>query len=351
MTRGFVAGCLIGFTAALSACGGGSSVSGTLHAVGAPATHARLRAPEALAFDAKGNLYVSEFEGNRIDKVTPGGTLTVLAGVGTAGLSGDGGSAIKAELNAPTGILVAPDGRVFVADHHNNRIRIVDRKGIITALPGSVAADLSDPIGLALADDGSVYVADELNGRVVRIGPAGNAVNVAGGADASLHPGDGRPATKAALRHPSYLVLDAAGSVIFSDFLDNRIRRVDENGVITTIGGTGSAGFSGDGGPATAAKLDFPTGLAIDGKGDLYLSDANNNCVRRIDLAGVITTVAGIGEAGLGGDGGPAKAAELNAPSGLAFDGAGNLYIADQGNNRVRRIASDGVITTVAGRG
>jgi sugar lactone lactonase YvrE len=185
---------------------------------------------------------------------------------------------------------------------------------------------------------------------VVRIERSGKVVVIAGGDEASLQPGDGGPATKAVLQHPSYLVLDAAGNVLFTDFLDNRIRKVDRHGVITTVGG-GSAGFSGGGGSATKAALNFPTGLAIDPDGNIYISDADNNRIRRIDGNGVITTVAGTGDGGFGGDGGPATEARLNAPSDLAFDGAGDLYIADQGNDRVRRVDTKGVITTVAGGG
>jgi len=336
----------------IAGCGGGSTTLGAAGpGPGGAATRVRVAAPEAVALDAKGGLYVTEFEGNRVDRVASDGTLTVVAGTGAAGFIGDGGQAVKAQLDAPTGLVATPDGRLLIADHHNNRVRVVNREGVITTVSGSVAAKLSDPIGIALADDGSLYVADELNARVLRIEPSGEVVLVAGGLSADLQPGDGAPATKAALQHPSYLVLDTVGNLLFTDFLDNRIRKVNREGVITTIAGTGSAGFRGDGGPATAAKLNFPTGLAIDADGNLYVSDANNNRVRRIDRDGVITTVAGNGVAGFGGDGGPATAAKLNAPAGLAFDGAGNIYIADQGNDRVRRVDLDGVITTVGGHG
>jgi sugar lactone lactonase YvrE len=333
----------MGATALLGACGADHRLQGdhgsTIRTrVTVTATHARIQAPEGLAFDANGDLYVSEFEGNRVDRITPDGTLSVFAGTGAAGFAGEGGLAVEAKLNAPTGIVVAPRGRILIADHHSNRIRMVDRSGVITTLGASVTANLSDPIGLALADDGSLYVADELNARVLRIGPSGKTTIVAGAAGAGDSPGDSGPATRAALQHPSYLVLDAAGNVLFTDIADNRLRKVDRDGVITTIGGTGAAGFSGDHGPATAAKLNFPTGLALDREGNVYVSDAENNRVRRIDVDGQITTFAGNGKAGFGGDGGPATDASLNAPSGLAFDRSGNLYIADQGNNRVRRV-------------
>jgi sugar lactone lactonase YvrE len=338
--------------ALIAGCGGGSTTQAAAGpGPGGEATLVRVAAPEALALDVKGNLYVSEFDGHRVDRIAPDGTLQVVAGTGAAGFSGDGGPPTKAQLNAPTGLAVTDDGRPRVADHHNNRLRVVDPDGDISTLRGSVAAELYDPIGIALADDGAVYVADELNARVVRIGSSGEVALVAGGPSADLRPGDGHPAAQAVLQHPSYLVLDAVGNLFFTDFLDNRIRKVDRNGVITTIAGTGLAGFGGDAGPATAAKLNFPTGLAIDADGNLFVSDANNNRVRRIDRDGVITTVAGTGVAGFGGDGGPATGARLNAPAGLAFDAAGNLYVADQGNDRVRRVDLDGVITTVGGGG
>ena len=348
------AGHLVGLAAGLvlvaAGCGGGgSSARPSGLAPGGAATHAEVAEPEALALDAAGNLYVSEFGGARVDRIARDGTLTVVAGTGTVGLSGDGGPAAKARLNAPTGLVVTADGRLLIADHHNNRIRAVGRAGVITTVPGSIEAELNDPIGLALGERGVLYIADEQNARVLRIEPSGEVVVVAGGAAASLRPGDGGPATKALLGHPSYLLLDRAGNLLFTDFTENRIRNVDRDGVITTIAGTGATGFAGDGGPATAAELNFPTGLALDADGNLYVSDADNNRVRRIDREGVITTVAGTGVRGFGGDGGPATAAKLDAPAGLALDAGGNLYIADQGNDRVRRVDTKGMIATVAG--
>jgi sugar lactone lactonase YvrE len=315
-------------------CGGnGAPESASGPAPGGAATRAVLADPEALAVDSTGNLYVSEFSGARVDRIAPAGTLTVIAGTGSSGLSGDGGRAVQAQLDAPTGLIVETDGRLLIADHHNNRVRAVDRAGVITTVKGSIAAGLHDPIGIAL-DKGALYVADELNARVLRIERTGKVTIVAGGG--SDTPGDGGPATRARLLHPSYLLIDRNGDLIFSDFMDNRIRRVDRNGVITTI--------------ADRAELNFPTGLALDSSGNLYVSDANNNRVRRIDRNGQITTVAGDGAKGFSGDGGPATKASLDAPAGLALDAAGNLYIADQGNNRVRRVDTHGVITTVAGR-
>jgi sugar lactone lactonase YvrE len=335
-----IAGSALAAALALPGCGGGGSSPVTGPEPGGAATGATVQAPEALAVDADGNLYVSELAGNRVDRIAPDGTFAVVAGTGDAGFAGDGGPAVDAQLNSPAGLAVAGDGRLLVADHHNDRIRAIDARGAIRTVFGSAHARLHDPVGIAFADDGTLVVADELNARVVRLDESGALRRVAGGR-----------AARQALSHPSYVVVDGDGSVVFSDFFANRVRRVDESGQMTNVAGTGEAGFTGDGGAAASAQLDFPTGLALGPDGSLYVSDTNNSCVRRIDRNGTITTVAGFGTEGFSGDGGPATDAELDSPAGLALDAAGNLYIADQRNNRVRRVDTDGVIDTVAGSG
>lgn len=337
----------VALVALLAGCGGRTQVAGPPPS--GEATREALAAPESLAFDENGDLFISEFEGHKVVEVKPDGTLVVIAGDGTAGFAGDGGAASKAELNAPCGLVATPDGRLLVADHHNNRIRVVDAAGSIATVRGSTEAKLSDPIGIALDDDGTILIADEQNARVVRLDRDGHVHAVAGGARATRKLGTASPATSTRLSHPSYVLRDADGRVVFTDFLANRILRIDANGAITTVAGDGTSGFSGDGGAAVKAQLAFPTGLAMDSEGNLFVSDADNNRVRRISSNGKITTVAGTGRPGFSGDGGPASAAMLDAPAGLAFDDAGNLYIADQGNDRVRRLDADGVITTVAG--
>jgi len=323
----------------LAGCGSGSpEVSGP--APGGAAMQAAVESPEALAIDGHGNLYVSELDGNRVDRIAPDGTFAVVAGTGAAGFSGDGGPATKAELNEPTGLAVAEDGALLVADHRNNRIRAIDDRGAIHTVFGSDRAGLRAPVGIAVTDDGSLVVADELNARVIRLDSEGTVHRVAGGR-----------AARSALSHPSYVVVDRDGSVVFSDVVANRVRRVDESGLMTNVAGSGEGGSAGDGGMAVAAELDYPTGLAFGPDGSLYVSDTNNSCVRRVDSNGTITTIAGFGTQGFSGDGGPATDEELDSPAGLAFDAAGNLYIADQRNNRIRRVDTHGVIETVAGTG
>jgi sugar lactone lactonase YvrE len=327
------------------------------------ATDVAIAAPEDVAFDAEGNLYVSEFEGNRIDRIDEALGLQVVAGTGSSGYAGDGSLAIDADLSAPAGIAFDTEGTLLLADHHNGCIRMVETTGVIDRLWGTCGAvgysgdggpaldaQLNDPIGIAIDGDGHLWIADELNGRIRRVNVDGSIETVAGGGTVKpANAKDGTRATKLRLSHPSYLAIDGSGNVYFSDFLENVVMRIDTSGGVTRIAGTGKAGYSGDGGPATKAELSFPTGLALDGSGNLYISDAENNEIRMVDAEGIITTVAGTGEAGYSGDGGPAVEAQLQAPAGLAIDPSGELVIADQGNNLVRVVDGAGVIKTIAG--
>jgi sugar lactone lactonase YvrE len=328
-----------------------------------PATQVALGQPEDIAFGTDGNMYVSEFSGNRVDQVTSDGTLTVIAGTGKIGSPKDDGAPTAARLNAPTGLIAEPDGSLLVADHHHGCIRRVSPTGIITSVVGrcgnqgfsgdggpATAARLDDPIGIAQDRFGNLYIADEQNHRLRRVSPDGVITTVAGGGSVPVESApDGTLGTEVALSHPSYLAIDPAGDVYMSDFWANVVIRVDRNDHISHVAGTGVLGFSGDGGAATSAQLDFPTGLALTGGGALYIDDSFNNRIRKVCRDGVITTVAGTGTAGFSGDGGPAGDATLNAPSGIALGPGGRLYIADQANNVVRVIDLDGTIRTVAG--
>jgi len=352
----------------IAACGGNAApskptASGSVSSEPLAATDVAIAAPEDVAFDAEGNLYVSEFEGNRIDRIDEALGLQVVAGTGSSGYAGDGSLAIDADLSAPAGIAFDTEGTLLLADHHNGCIRMVETTGVIDRLWGTCGAvgysgdggpaldaQLNDPIGIAIDGDGHLWIADELNGRIRRVNVDGSIETVAGGGTVKpANAKDGTRATKLRLSHPSYLAIDGSGNVYFSDFLENVVMRIDTSGGVTRIAGTGKAGYSGDGGPATKAELSFPTGLALDGSGNLYISDAENNEIRMVDAEGIITTVAGTGEAGYSGDGGPAVEAQLQAPAGLAIDPSGELVIADQGNNLVRVVDGAGVIKTIAG--
>lgn len=373
MSRKWIGSCiacalLVVLAVACSGSGASPSSSQPAAAAGTLALGSPLEAPEALAFDASGNLYVSEFLGSVVDRIDSTGSLTVIAGTGAQGFFGDGGPAIDADLNLPAGLFVREDGDLVIADHRNHCIRAIDTAGLIKTLAGTCTkrgpkgdggpatkARLNDPIGVTQDVHGDLYIADEQNALVRVIDPYGTIATFAGGGKipAAGAP-DGTLATRLRLSHPSYVVADGIGNVYISDFLANVVIRVDHAGRITRIAGTGTAGFSGDGGPATSATLDFPTGLALDERGRLFISDANNNRVRMVDERGTITTVGGTGPVGVGsgtygGDGGAADAAHLNAPAGLVVDARGNLLIADQGNNCVRMLSPSGRITLVAG--
>ena len=322
-----------------------------------PATSAQFAAPDAVAVDPDGNLYIADVSNNRIRKVS-NGVVTTVAGNGTAGFSGDGGPATSARFEYPSGVALDSAGNLYIADCDNNRIRKVSN-GVITTVAGNGAqgysgdngpatgAHLVCPGAVAVDSSGSLYIADTLNFRIRKVS-AGLITTVAGNGTPGFS-GDNGPATSAQLSAPQGgMAVDSAGSLYFADTGNNRIRKI-LNGVITTVAGSGTEGYSGDNGPATNAQLYSPLGVAVDSAGNLYIADNSNARIRKVSN-GVITTVAGNGTFGYGGDGGPATRAELQQPWGVAVDAAGSLYIADTDNARIRKV-SNGVITTVAGNG
>jgi len=326
---------------------------------GGPATAASLYYPRAVAVDAAGNLYIADDRNNRIRKVTPAGTITTVAGNGQSGYSGDGGPATAASLHL-TGVAVDAAGNLYIAD--GSRVRKVTPAGTITTLAGNgqfkyggdgglaAAASLNEPGGVALDAAGNLYTADSFNSRIRKVTPGGTIATVAGNGQ-SGYSGDGGPATAASLTYPSGVAVDAAGNLYIGDMWNGRIRKVTPAGTITTVAGSWRAGYSGDGGPATAASLNGPQGVAVDAAGNLYIADGDNWRIRKVTPGGTIATVAGSGHQGYSGDGGPATAASLSYPSGVAVDAAGNLYIADRLNNRIRKVTPSGTIATVAGNG
>ena len=318
---------------------------------GGPATAARLNSPSGVAVDGAGNVYVADSGSRRVRRIDASGVIETVAGTGERGDSGDGGPATTARLSLPRGVAVDGAGNVYVADESSGRVRRIDAAGVIEAVAGIGKARRSEDVrGVAMDSAGNVYVADTENHRVRRIDPTGLIETVAGTGERG-YSGDGGPATAARLDTPRGVAVDGVGGVYVADTGNHRVRRIDASGVIETVAGTGRGGYSGDGGPATAARLDSPWGVAADGAGGVYVADAWNGRVRRIDASGVIETVAGTGEWGRSGDGGPATAARLAIPYGVAADGAGGVYVADTWNHSVRWIDASGVIETVAGTG
>ena len=317
--------------------GGGVSIGDN-----GPAASAQLNGPYGVAMDSAGNLYIADYGNNRIRKVS-NGVITTVAGNGTPGFSGDNGPATSAQLNYPNGVAVDSAGNLYVADFGNNRIRKVSN-GTITTVAGNgtggfsgdngpaASAQLRQPQGIAVDSAGILYMADTYNNRIRKV--SNGAITTVAGSGTQGFSGDNGPATNAQLNLPFGVVVDSAGDLYIADLNNHRIRKVS-NGVITTVAGNGTPGFSGDNGPATNAQLNEPYGVAVDSAGNLYIGDSANHLVREVSN-GVITTVAGNGTFGFSGDNGPATSAQLDHPYGVAVDSAGNVYIAEQGNNRIR---------------
>ena len=322
---------------------------------GGPALSAQLNYPEGVAADAAGNLYIADQNNNRIRKVSSTGTITTIAGNGSAGFSGDNGPATSAQLNSPSGVALDSFGNLYIADQNNNRIRMVSPAGAITTVAGNgspgysadnvpaTSSELNYPTGVAADSSGNLYIADTLNNRIREV--SGGTITTVAGNGTYNHTGDGGPATSAELYNPQGVALDSNGTLYIADTDNNCIRAVSR-GTITTVAGT-TQNFSGDGGPATSAKLDDPGGVATDPAGNVYIADSANNRVRKFAPGGNISTIAGNGGDLFSGDGGLAISAQLSGPWGVAVDPSGTLYFADSNNNRIREISSGGTISTV----
>lgn len=387
---------------------------------GGPATSASFDSLQGLAVDSQGNIYVTEFDGNRVRKINTQGVLGTVAGTGVAGYSGDAGPASAAMLWGPWGIALDTNGNIFIGDSNNKRVRMINPSGVITTIAGTggygfsgdlgpaTAAVLTFPRGLAVDGAGNIWFADNANLRIRHFTVGGNIATVAG-SGLYRYTANGSAVSQLYLLGPFGLAFDNKGNAVIADTDDNAIRLVSPSGVtllagaspagghsfdqsaasalldapigvtvakdgtiyfaeqgthlvrkITTSGGlvtvagtfnNFTGGYSGDGGPATSAALNRPFGIALDSKGNIYVSELNNNRIRRVDLNGNISTYAGNGTAGFSGDGGPATSAELNVPDQIVFDASDNLYIADQSNGRVRKVTAGGVISTIAGIG
>ncbi len=313
------------------------------------ATSATFASPSAVAYDSKGDLFIADTNNNVIREVSVTGVVTTIAGNGEQGFSGDGGAATSAELNAPTGIAIDSSGNLYIADSQNNRIREVSN-GIITTVAGNgiagyagdggsaTSAELDLPTAVAVDATGNLYIADTDNQRIREVS-GGKITTIAGNGEQGFG-GDGGAATSAELDTPMGVAVDTSGNIYIADSHNNRIREVS-HGTINTVAGSGpvtfSGGYSGDGGSATAAQLARPTGVAIDAAGDIYIADTNNNRLREVGNGG-ISTVAGTGVQGYGGDGGAAANAVLNNPNDAAINSAGGVVIADALNERVRGV-------------
>ena len=317
---------------------------------GGPATSAQINNAVGLAVDGEGNRYIADQNNHRIRKIDRNGVITTLAGTGVAGFSGDGGPAAQAQINGPTGVCTDTAGNVYIDDLNNRRIRRVSRAGTITTVAGNgssiysvsggpaTAAGLFLPIRCAVDTLNNLYIADQGAHRIVRVNNDGIATTVAG-TGAIGFSGDGGPATAASLNNPTAVAVDPAGNLYITDQSNHRIRRVTPAGVIDTVAGNGSNSYSGDGGAATAASLNYPGSIVLDANSTLFIVDTINQRIRRV-TGTTINTIAGTGTAGYSGDGGPATAAQVNNPFAIAVDSAGNVLFGDTTNNRIRSISS-----------
>lgn len=353
--------------------GGGSIPAGGMND-GSAATLLALMAPRNIAIDGPGILYISDFGGQRVYRMGTDGSLTTVAGTGVRGYSGDFGAAITAQVNYPAALALDGQGALYIADSQNHLIRKV-ANGMISSYARAVT-----PTGLTLDGSGTLYVADSAAGQILEIAANGaataigiSASDLSWGADGNLYAatnttverisasasgyqtaivagggnlayGDLGPAASARFNHPSGVDADGLGNFYISDRDNDRIRKVAADGTVTTVAGMGAPGDSGDAGLATAALLNAPSAVSVDVNGNVYISDTGNHRVRRVTPAGVIQAVAGTGTAGGTGDQGPAFLAELHSPGGVVADPAGNVYIADTGNGKIRVVSGATVL-------
>ena len=346
------------------------SVAGsTAVAEGISGTEASLFWPGDVEMDSAGNVYVADE--HRIRRLDASGVISTFAGTGDWGYGGDEGPATEARLVLPLGMASDSAGNWYIADTYNHRVRKVDSLGVITTIAGTgeagysgdngpaTEARLNGPRGVALDLDGNVYVTDSSNHRVRRIDAETRVISTLAGQGeqflSSRHtPVEGGSALTARLSRPWGVATDSAGNVYVADYLNHAVRKIETGtGIITTLAGlVGERSYGGDGGPATEARLFVPSDVATHSGGNVYVADSGNHRIRKIDATGTITTIGGSGERGYGGDGGSAIEAQLQSPQGVATDSAGNVYVVDSGNYRVRKVQADsGAITTIAGNG
>lgn len=319
---------------------------------GGPALSARLDTATCIALDLAGNLYINVQKSNRVRKVDVSGVITTVAGNGSVGFGGDGGPATAASMAGNWGMAVDAFGNIYISDQGNHRIRKVSSTGIITTIAGTgtsgfsgdggpaTDAKMNAPLGIAVDPSGNVYFSDSYNFCVRKINTAGIITTVAGIPGSAGFSGDGGAATSAKLKYIWGLALDAAGNLYMCDAPNDRVRKVDASGIITTIAGSGTPGYDLDNVAATAAKLNRPLNVFVAGDGKIYIADYANNRVRRIDNSGIITTIAGTGVGGFNGDGLPATATQIHHPLAAIADADDNVYLSDMLNSRIRKIST-----------
>jgi sugar lactone lactonase YvrE len=318
---------------------------------GGLALGAQINSPYGLAIDDAGNVFIADVASHVVRRVDPSGIITTIAGTGVAGFAGDGGPALAATLNSPAGLAFDDEKNLLVVDMHNHAVRSIDAAGIITTVAGTGVPGSAGDGGLAVAAQmnapsrvipvaGTLLISEYFGNRIRRVDPSGVITTLAG--DGSmLTSGDGGPAHRAGVVHPSGIALDHAGNLYVAqsdDGINSRIRMIDQSGTITTFAGGDFAGFGGDGGLAIKARLRDPTDVLVEPSGAVLIADYRNCCIRRVDPAGVIRIIVGTGHYGFDGNGGPARRARLTFPVALALTPSGDLLFSDHENHRIRRV-------------
>jgi streptogramin lyase len=308
--------------------------------------------PRSVAVDASGNVYVADWGNNKIRKITPSGVVSTLAGTGSWGSTD--GTGTSASFNNPRGVAVDASGNVYVADSNNHKIRKITPSGVVSTLAGSdsqgstdgtgTSASFNNPRGVAVDASGNVYVADSDNHKIRKITPSGVVSTLAGSGEFGSTDGTG---TSASFSYTQGVAMDASGNVYVADFSNNKIRKITPNGVVSTLAGSGFWGSTD--GTGTSASFSYTQGVAMDASGNVYVADIYNHKIRKITPSGVVSTLAGSGSTG--STDGTGTSASFNSPTGVAVDASGNVYVADWGNNKIRKITPSGVVSTFAGSG
>lgn len=333
---------------------------------GKSASQIIIESPMGVAEDGVGNVYVSDRDSKLIWKIEPSGLAKVIAGTGQAtgpnGLASSRLPALDVTFASPESIVLDKDGNLFLADSLNHAILKIDHDGYLTRFAGNgqlgfsgdgtqaTRASLALPYDVRVDSKGNVYIADVYNHRIRKVDLNGMISTVAGTGVAG-YSGDGGPAVNAQLNMPYGIILDKDDNLLIADSDNNVVRKIGSDGIIRTIAGTGQRGYEGDGGPALAAKFDSPQGFAFDKEGRLYINDEHNNAIRVMELDGTIRTLVGVKGPGFSGDGGPAIAAQIADPESLWVRKDGSLLISARDNARLRIVSPDGIIRTFAGKG